>query len=1088
MDIKISERGTKFLQSIEGFSNSAYYDKNGWAICFGNHYHPDGRPVLQGDKVSFSNDSTEASNYIKMHLENNVYFRLKKIKADLTQNEIDSLCSFVYNYGHLPVPLKKAVESRNVGTVKSLYEQYVKSKDRTGKSVVDQGLVKRRDKEFKLYSTGTVPSIVTTNNKNVKIQEDQQSNQNLSLSIIKIAKSQVGVTESPAGSNGGPRVDQYLKSVQLNTGNYWCMAFVYWVYQKACEEIGIKNPLVRTGLVMGQWNLIKNAIKATNKEEGFIIPGSIFIMDYGHDTGHTGIVIARDNGYITTIEGNTSTDGSRNGTGVFQRRRPISSIKGVILIQDLLRYNSGGSTSSLSGLSERDLQLESSKQIQTPPYRLITNSRINGCTLQEFIEDNLIKMTPQELLEYKDFDNSNAIFSAYKSQDLTKFNNKASVDYIAYNTTVAVPYSKLSSKSVYNVNQTLTLNKANNAFVESGIKALMSNPDNIAINTNGFDGSGDTFIQVNKLKVYLWSKAIDPTGSTVMDISRFVLSITSNTNHDGTNFTIGLASINFNTKADFKKLTMKDLYSTEHSDLNYGSKQIFQEESQVYVEQFKLSANSASFVDDNQEFKNNEYKYFRRNRSFFETILQGNDMILIRYDSLDSDKDFATEDLMISSNQISGKTYDIIGLVDTASKNTSFTAESVVNVSGRDLSKALIDDGVYFFNLEYAVSDREQIIKNSTSGKSGNRLIIPQQSTDKSQFESMTRSNLGSIVGDRTFNFLQTQSVEEWLTFIFSQLTNIDVCPDSLFDGYNEKTFIITREQTKGEFNYKRIRANGIWNICKLAIDPEIGDRRLADPSFTTASGSLLNLVKKIAQPPFIEFYMDTYGDKFYFICRKPPFAEKSFKTNVCLNIFEQQVITDNLSFSTDFYTWYKLNPAGSMLEVTNGSSMIFLPAVMFPEYMEVWGSKVLDVTTQFLDFDQSQSDQTQTNLENIKKQGQQDLDWLIETNAYLPFTREGTITVKLDRRIKRGINIRYLPTGEIFHVDGVQHTKATGKQISSSTTIHVSRGMVEEHLDKYFSVINLLRRTQNSGQWDSNTWTVNKEVFEFLLQRKQMM
>jgi hypothetical protein len=127
------------------------------------------------------------------------------------------------------------------------------------------------------------------------------------------------------------------------------------------------------------------------------------------------------------------------------------------------------------------------------------------------------------------------------------------------------------------------------------------------------------------------------------------------------------------------------------------------------------------------------------------------------------------------------------------------------------------------------------------------------------------------------------------------------------------------------------------------------------------------------------------------------------------------------------------------------------------------------------------------------------DLDWLIETHSYLPFTTSGTITIKEDRRIKRGMNIRYYPTGEMFYIDAVSHSKTLSETTQSYTTLHVSRGMVEKHIDKYFQIINLLKNSKSNfspskqnistsdiSKWDKDTWTVNKEIFDFFIKKKQ--
>lgn len=150
----------------------------------------------------------------------------------------------------------------------------------------------------------------------------------LAQRVVCIASSEVGVKEVPKRSNSGCGVDDYLKSVGLKPGYAWCMAFVYWVVNRAAKELDIKNPLVRTAGVLRQWN--ETTLRKLPKTSRAIKPGDIFIMDFGKGLGHTGIVESVTGGVIQTIEGNTNDNGSREGDRVARRSRPISSIKGFI--------------------------------------------------------------------------------------------------------------------------------------------------------------------------------------------------------------------------------------------------------------------------------------------------------------------------------------------------------------------------------------------------------------------------------------------------------------------------------------------------------------------------------------------------------------------------------------------------------------------------------------------------------------------------------------------------------------------------------------------------------------------------------------
>lgn len=149
----------------------------------------------------------------------------------------------------------------------------------------------------------------------------------LANASLQSAQSQIGVTEIPKGSNAGPEVEIYLRSVGLGKGFAWCMAFVFWNVLQASTKLKMSNPLKKTGGVLAQWNALAPTLKSTTP-----MAGDIFIMDFGKGVGHTGFVEKVEGLNIHTIEGNTNDDGSREGYAVCNRTRKISSIKGFIRI------------------------------------------------------------------------------------------------------------------------------------------------------------------------------------------------------------------------------------------------------------------------------------------------------------------------------------------------------------------------------------------------------------------------------------------------------------------------------------------------------------------------------------------------------------------------------------------------------------------------------------------------------------------------------------------------------------------------------------------------------------------------------------
>lgn len=155
----------------------------------------------------------------------------------------------------------------------------------------------------------------------------------LAGAALAVAASQVGTREQPLGSNRGPQVDAYLRSVHVDptTGSYpWCAAFVYWCFAQAAEAEKVFNPLVCTARVEDHWHRSTAArviaIQATAQPE-LVQPGMIFFLGTRGGNGHTGLVEKTSGSYLTTIEGNTNAGGSREGIGVFRRdSRTIDSI------------------------------------------------------------------------------------------------------------------------------------------------------------------------------------------------------------------------------------------------------------------------------------------------------------------------------------------------------------------------------------------------------------------------------------------------------------------------------------------------------------------------------------------------------------------------------------------------------------------------------------------------------------------------------------------------------------------------------------------------------------------------------------------
>lgn len=155
--------------------------------------------------------------------------------------------------------------------------------------------------------------------------ETHEQDEPLVAAALAVAETQIGVTEEPPFRNTGKSVGEYLKSVGLSEGNPWCAAFVHWCFQRAADQLGVPNPVFKTGHCMTHWReaagLGVRRITAAEaiEDPALLAPGYVFIMHYGQDKGHTGIVVRVDGGLLETIEGNTNGAGSREGDGVYRK-------------------------------------------------------------------------------------------------------------------------------------------------------------------------------------------------------------------------------------------------------------------------------------------------------------------------------------------------------------------------------------------------------------------------------------------------------------------------------------------------------------------------------------------------------------------------------------------------------------------------------------------------------------------------------------------------------------------------------------------------------------------------------------------------
>lgn len=131
--------------------------------------------------------------------------------------------------------------------------------------------------------------------------------------LVVIARSQLGVVEA-TGHNDGRAVEAYLEITRLPKGNPWCAAFISWVYWKG----GYKKPC--TAWSPALFPLSRHTLRPQPADVLGIYSVRLKRI------AHAGLMEFRHNNWIVSIEGNTNGNGSREGDGVYRKRRHIKTI------------------------------------------------------------------------------------------------------------------------------------------------------------------------------------------------------------------------------------------------------------------------------------------------------------------------------------------------------------------------------------------------------------------------------------------------------------------------------------------------------------------------------------------------------------------------------------------------------------------------------------------------------------------------------------------------------------------------------------------------------------------------------------------
>ena len=154
-------------------------------------------------------------------------------------------------------------------------------------------------------------------------------------SIIARARGEIGVVET--STNQGPGIAKYWAATTYTSGYSarapWCAAFVSWCVQAAgifSENDRPKSAAAYRGGGYEAWARSKSNICTLSISPRSIRTGDIVIFSFSH----IGIATSDSDasGKFSSIEGNTDAAGSREGNGVWEKRRSLAVVRSSITI------------------------------------------------------------------------------------------------------------------------------------------------------------------------------------------------------------------------------------------------------------------------------------------------------------------------------------------------------------------------------------------------------------------------------------------------------------------------------------------------------------------------------------------------------------------------------------------------------------------------------------------------------------------------------------------------------------------------------------------------------------------------------------
>lgn len=582
-----------------------------------------------------------------------------------------------------------------------------------------------------------------------------------------------------------------------------------------------------------------------------------------------------------------------------------------------------------------------------------------------------------------------ALYDSQEKKDCENDYNNKNLPYLKPGTIVYLPIDKV----MYELSK---LSKQGQFLSQGDFKSYWSeNYEKIVSSINykpwdsetNADALVDSKVVPQTLRVWVYVKALDK----IIDLSAFVISMNTIKSALNGNFTLTLAP------------TM-----SQDAAIGFGN---------GYYEHFVTTNKDGIF-----------------NRSFLEKYLTQNDVVFIRFEKLLIEEDSLTgeeDSLEISPSKLVNSdnnynVWDMIGLIDMVNVSVDSRSDDMnITIVGRDFTKMFVEDGSYFIPLKWIEGNKDLWFYIG------------------SENDSWFKRNIVSGSYDFMFNY-GFRGIRETVWFIINLLSNIGIVPDNLFAAYNDRRTTSYKLEVADQESQD---VNGLWQIVKVFVDDNLENRTIVDPSFANPDGTIMSFLQKTCQAPFVEMLFDTYVDTLDIVIRQPPFTEAAIKDVVDSETFIEiepgNFISSSLQYDDRVYSSYRLFPQDYLIGNDRTVGLAFVPIIYLEEMTKYFGNKKMEVQDMYVAANSLIGANGTDNINSMAAAMLNDLLFVVETTAYLPFTRKGTITINGDRRIKVGTFVKNDVTDELFYVTNVvQSIVFSESSIERTTTLTVERGM----------------------------------------------